>query len=217
MSAQINLLNPALRRRRVVVSLRHLGLVVAVAVLAMALGQAYLAHDLSRARTTLAAIQDAHDARVARLAKLQGAERPGDASALGAEIRRLESELRAQQEGLAALRSGAVGARAGYAEYLRALSRGAVHGLWLTGFTIAGSGDITLHGRLTRAEFLPQYIQRLSGEPVLRGRTFATLDVTQPAAGAPPAALAPPEYLEFTLASSERQAVAAAGGSGRTP
>lgn len=217
MSAQINLLNPALRRRRVLVSLRHLALGVAVAVAAMALGQAYLAHDLSRARSALAATRDAHDARVARLAKLQGAERQGDASALGAEIRRLESELRAQQEGLAALRSGAVGARGGYAEYLRALSHGAVQGLWLTGFTVAGSGDITLRGRLTRAELLPQYIQRLSGEAVLSGRTFATLDVTQPTAGAQPRGLAPPEYLEFTLASSERQAVAAASGAGRAP
>ncbi|HWI12669.1 MAG TPA: hypothetical protein VNT02_00365 [Burkholderiales bacterium] len=215
MSGQINLLNPALRQRRDVVSLRNLAALAGVLVVAMAAVQAYVSHDLTRRRAELASVQEARNARATRMAVLQQAARQGAPSELGAEIRRLEAELRAQREGLSALQSGAAGSRQGYADYLRALSRGALSGLWLTGFTIAGSGEITLRGRLSRADLLPEYIQRLSTQPILSGRSFSTLDVAQPGARRDADAKAPSlqrDYLEFTLASAERPAAAASEG-----
>lgn len=210
MTACINLLNPALRPRRAIASARQLALLVAVTFAALALATGYVEHVTARAHAARAAARDAHDARIARLSTLQQAEREAAASEAGVDVRRLEAELRAQREGLALLRSGAAGAREGYAEYLRAFSRGALNGLWLTGFTLAGSGDITLRGRLTRAELLPDYMHRLSAQSILSGRTFAALDVTRPAVERADGADA--EYLEFTLATSERHAVAQAGG-----
>ena len=60
---------------------------------------------------------------------------------------------------MAALKGGAFGNQQGFAEYLRAFSRQSVNGLWLTGFTIAGSGELEIRGRVlepgSRAELYP--------------------------------------------------------------
>jgi hypothetical protein len=123
---------------------------------------------------------------------------------LEAEIAKLRTELGQAQEAITALKGGAFGEREGFAGYLRAFSRQSLDGLWLTGFTISGS-DVELRGRALRPDLVPAYLQRLSSEDVLTGRSFARLDMNRPelkpAAEKKPAQAAP--FVEFSLATRE--------------
>jgi hypothetical protein len=92
--------------------------------------------------------------------------------------------------------------------------------LWLTGFTIAGSGELEIRGRALSPDLVPSYIQRLNREEVLAGRSFARLEMSRPKPESAPApdknkaaAKAPglPRFLEFNLATAD------AGKPGATP
>lgn len=57
---------------------------------------------------------------------------------------------------------------------------------------------MSLSGAVTDPQLVPSYIQRLGKEKVLRGKTFATLQMQQPKKdGDRPV----PRYVEFTLRS----------------
>ena len=99
---------------------------------------------------------------------------------LDAEIARLETELKLARESIEALKGGAFGNQQGFAEYLRAFSRQSIGGLWLTGFNIAGSGELEIRGRALSPDLLPSYIQRLNRERVLAGRSIAQLEMSRP-------------------------------------
>ena len=112
------------------------------------------------------------------------------------------------------LASGELGNTRGYAGYFRALAQARVEGVWLTGVDIAGAGNaIGLQGRALHASLLPAYITRLGQQEILKGKTFASLDIGPP----PQAAVAAPQsqapsvpYVAFSLQSSNPPAASAA-------
>jgi len=124
---------------------------------------------------------------------------------LEAEITKLQGELKQAQQTMSALNAGNFGDRKGFAQYLNAFSRQSIDGVWLTGFSITGGGDIEINGRTLRPDLVPVYIQRLNEEEILAGRSFARLEMKRPETEAAPdkkpAALAP--YLEFTFGTRE--------------
>jgi hypothetical protein len=124
---------------------------------------------------------------------------------LEAEIAKLQGELKQAQQTMSALNAGNFGDRKGFAQYLSAFSRQSIDGVWLTGFSITGGGDVELSGRTLRPDLVPVYIQRLNEEEILAGRGFARLEMKRPetetASDKKPATLAP--YLEFTLGTRE--------------
>ncbi|MBC7857315.1 MAG: PilN domain-containing protein, partial [Burkholderiaceae bacterium] len=100
---------------------------------------------------------------------------------LAARIGAAELELRRMGQVSAVLQRGQLGNTAGYSEYFRALARQSVAGLWLTEVSISGAGvAIGVRGRALRAALVPDFIGRLGREDVMRGKTFATLDIDQP-------------------------------------
>jgi hypothetical protein len=134
------------------------------------------------------------------------------------EVQKLENGLAAQRRVLAMVRSGDLGNTDGYSEYFRALSRQIVHGLWLTGLVIDGSGNaIALHGRALQPELVPEYINRLKQEPVMKGKSFSGLQMSVPLIdagkknGEDGAAKVPANYIEFSLQSSDASADPAGG------
>nr|WP_218892725.1 hypothetical protein [Duganella sp. 1224] len=143
---------------------------------------------------------------------------------LAAELADAQAELKALNDVSAVLQGGALGNTNGYAEYFRALSRQNVSGLWLTGVTINGAGnDIGVQGRAMQATLIPNYIARLTGERVMHGKSFASLDIGRPdaapaasttASAAPAAATvasaAPSSapFVEFSLQSTPAQETA---------
>ncbi|HYC49027.1 MAG TPA: PilN domain-containing protein [Burkholderiales bacterium] len=132
-----------------------------------------------------------------------------------ARVAELDAQLQGRLQVLDLLKSGAVGTTGGFAEYLLAFSRQAMEGVWLTGFDInAGGVELTLTGRALTPDRVPTYLQRLTQEPPLQGRRFASMVLAQPAsresqpgAGADadkgdPQARATPPYIEFEISSA---------------
>ena len=210
MSQQINLFNPAFRKQRLMLSTVTVVQCLAVTLVTLSAFQFYLQQQLNGLNEELSTAQSLLKAQRSYADRLTGdsAVRKKD-TVLEAEIAKLEAELKLGRESMDALITGAIGSQQGFAEYLRAFSRQSLNGLWLTGFTIAGSGEIAIHGRVTNPELVPNYIQRLNQEKVLQGRSFATLEMRQPRPAPAEAGQKgkeekkTPRYLEFSLTTSE--------------
>lgn len=219
MSQNINLLGPAFRKRRRVLTLVTVVQCLGVTLLALLGYQFYLEQQVGGLAAELRTAEGVLRSQQGYVDRLKGrsiAIKP-DAE-LDAEIGRLENELKIGREAMAALKGGAFGNQQGFAEYLRAFSRQSLSGLWLTGFTIAGSGELEIRGRVLNPDLLPSYIQRLNREAVLAGRSFARLEMSRPKPEPAPggdkaagkAALVP-RYLEFSLVAMD------VTGTGKTP
>jgi len=212
MSQNINLFNPAFRKQELVLSLKALLACLAVTVLVLAAIHFYLRERVNGYAEEVASAEGLLKAQRGYSEKLtrENAARKQDAR-LDAEIAQLENELKQAREAMDALKGGAIGTQEGFAEYLRAFSRQSLSGLWLTGLTIGGTGEIEIRGRVLSPELVPGYIQRLNREKVLAGRSFARLEMARPRpeAGkdkdkdAKKDPRTSPRYLEFSLATSE--------------
>lgn len=108
---------------------------------------------------------------------------------LQSELQQLEKKAEEVRSLTDTLREGQVSNTSGFSEYMRAFSRQVVPGLWLTGFKV-NSAEITLSGGTLAPESVPAYIQKLSHESIMHGKSFSNLQM-QPAKEA--------KYLEFTL------------------
>jgi hypothetical protein len=206
-SRYLNLVNPAFRPRRLIVSAGRLALAAA------SVAAGLIAADLwlGRQAADLQAQAKANEAQLAgmreRLAAIgrQAASYRPDAE-LSRRAGEAETLLRIRESAVAALDAGAGGSATGFSEIMRALARQSIDGLWLTGFTIdSGGAELSLAGRALDADLLPAYITRLGGEAVMRGRAFAALKLGEPnpigtdaKASAAPASAG---YVEFRLAS----------------
>jgi hypothetical protein len=189
-SQQINLFNPIFLKQKKIFTAVHmlqtLGLVAAGGLLLAVYGAVKTSQLAQHAAHGKAAVAAA-EARLAQVAK----EFPPrqKSKELEADLQRMQGELKALHEVLAVLERGELGNTAGYSEYFRAFARQGVSGVWLTGVTLVGPGkEIALEGRALQAELVPGYIQRLTHEAVLQGKTFGSLEISRP--GAPAAQLA---------------------------
>jgi hypothetical protein len=208
MSQNINLLDAAFRKRRELLTLLTVAQCLGVTLAALFGYHFYLQQQVSGLAAELRAAEGVLSSRQGVVDKPGGKPTAPDAQ-LDADIVRLETELKTAGEAMDALKGGAFGNQQGFAEYLRAFSRQTLNGLWLTGFSIAGSGELEIQGRVLSPDLLPSYIQRLNREQVFAGRSFANLEMSRPkpaAAGKDKGAgnipLAP-RYLDFSLATAE--------------
>lgn len=235
MSQQINLFNPAFEKRKQVLA----AATMAQGLLLIALTGAglywYGARQVRLLEDAAAQSQELLASREARRTKVL-AEYPVRVKdpAVGQALAQGEADRAALLEAQKILAGGSLGNTQGYSPYFRAFARARVDGLWLTGASIAGAGGhIGLQGRALQPSLVPAYINALGKDPVLRGKSFARLDiaasvpktpdpaVAQPASAPAPAPAAtsaplsglpalaglPPELLQ-ALASSGNQATA---------
>lgn len=216
MSQQINLFNPVFLKQKKAFNFANM--LQAVAILC-ALQFVLLAYG----RYVLAKVeQDAADGKVALERKQQELKRTTEQfqprqsnPALRAEIAQVEADIAALRRVETVLNQGALGNTAGYSEYFRAFARQNVSGMWLTGVHVVGAGvDISVEGRAMQAALIPGYILRLTGEPVMNGKTFADLRIERPApaaqpvagSGAPAGTAADTPFVEFRLQSKPFEA-----------
>jgi hypothetical protein len=208
MSQQINLYNPIFLKQEKHFSARTI--VQALGLIVAALG-AFYAYALVQTRAAETATHEQRD-RVAaqrdQLVKLgPQLSSEGRSRALEAEVARLEAEIKARESVLAALGSGELGNTAGFSEFLAALGRRAVPGVWLTGLNVGEAGnDLQLSGRALRPELVPAYLKALSDEPMMRGRRVTEMKLAAKVAtpppspgGTPTATPGPRRYIEFTV------------------
>lgn len=209
MSQQINLFNPRfeLKKHHMSASTAGLGL-SALALVLLVLGVL--------ARQAMAGLEQREAGVKAALAQVEAKRdqilrdyppRKKD-PALAQELAAVEAQRQLLQDAASMLDSGKLGNTFGYAGYFRALAQARVEGVWLTGVDIAGAGnDFGLQGRALHASLLPAYITRLGQQEVLKGKSFASLDISQPeqpAVAEGKAASLP--YVAFSLRSAERAA-----------
>lgn len=208
MSQQINLFNPVFLTQR-----KYFSLLTMLQALGMIIAGSLIFYGYARYQVQQLGEQSVESAKrykadLARYERYQAEFSPQQANqTLQSEVQRLEKQLAEQSDMVETLKSGSVGNTTGYSGYMRAFSRQVVQGLWLTGVKMSGDGaQISLSGGVLSPELLPGYIQRLGQEPVMRGKSFATLLMRQPkpdpaaAAEVKPAAVA--RYVEFTLHST---------------
>lgn len=213
MSQQINLFNPIFQQQKkhfsALTMAQTLGVIVAGAIALAAYGRFQLSRldqQFNASNAQLAAVQKQLEVFRAQAGTRQKSK------ALQDEVRKTEAEVKSLQLAFETLQKGEFGNTKGYSEYLRAFARQIIGGVWLTGFNISGAGaDIGLQGRALQPELVPAYIGRLKNEPVMRGKSFAALEMQVPQveqteqAGKDSAAAVkrvPAKYIEFSLQSS---------------
>ena len=204
MTQQVNLYNPIFERKKKPFSLRAMG--AGLGVIALAIGFLYAYAVIKTQSAGRLAVQLAEQLTVQRdqLAKLAAVPARTPDKNLEAEVARLDAEVRSRQRTLQALRTGELGNTAGFSEFLAALGRRAVPGIWLTSVTIAESGnELVVQGRALRADLMPAFLRGLNDEPVMRGRKItemrlAAKTVAKPAEGSTPRE--PEAFIEFWFA-----------------
>lgn len=197
MTHQINLYDPALRRRRERLTLPNLAVamaVVAVAIVGWGIRERSRLGTLEEEAKIVAGEAKAMQDELAALAGRKATAADAQAEAELAAARGLLAE---RVELLDVLKRGTASGRGGFADSLRALARQTPKDLWLTGFAIAaGDGGAEIRGRMTEPALLPEFVRRLNAEAAFAGRSFAALQVE---AGKPTAAGLAPPYHEFAL------------------
>jgi len=183
MSQQINLFNPIFLKQKkyfsVVTMLQALLLIMLGSVLFYGYAW-YQVRELAMQTQEMTKRYEAEQKRLVNYANEFSPQRAKQV--LDDEMKALDAQANMQDTLLNTLKSGAIGNTQGYSEYLRAFARQSVRGLWLTGFSINGDGaQMSLQGAVTNPQLLPAYIQRMNREPVMRGKSFAALQMKQPA------------------------------------
>jgi len=205
---QINLFNPAFQPQKQVLSSGTIalavgGVIAGVAILAAA--NHMETAELQRQASSGAAQLEKRQARLAT-ANREFAPRQKDAT-LDAQIVQADTQLAAMRHLSGALSRGELGDTSGFAGYFKALARQSAQGLWLTGVTVgAGGAQIGIKGRAVDPAMVPGYLNRLTHEPLMQGKSFASLQIgeaaplaAQDADGKPASRPAP--YIEFSLQS----------------
>jgi len=215
MSQQINLFNPAFQPQKHVLSAGQLALaagVLVTGIAGLALWGSLQTAELQQ-RANAGAVQ--LDGRQARLAAVntEFVPRAKDVTMDG-QLVDADRKLAAMRHMSGALARGELGDTSGFAGYFKALARQSMQGLWLTGVTVDGGGaQIGIRGRALDPAMVPGYLNRLTNEPLMQGKSFASLQIGEAAPlplpagssggnsadGQAPTRAAP--YVEFSLQS----------------
>lgn len=206
MSQQINLFNPVFLKQRKYLSLLTILQALGLIVFGSLFLYGYALYQVGQLKQQSDETTRRFNAEQARLARYTAEFSPQQANlALQAEVRQLEKDLAEQTTMVDTLKSGSVGNTTGYSQYMRAFSRQAVQGLWLTSFKVTGdAAQISLSGAVLNPELLPIYIQRLGREQAMQGKSFSTLQMQQPKteSGNENKSASAPRYVEFTMYST---------------
>ena len=226
MSQQINLFNPIFLKQKKMLSAVNMVDALAVLLVGVAAFYGYASIETVNLDRQAAETARQYDQSKVLLAQTSARYAPKKIDAeLEAEVNNLQAQLTARKAMLNSLGIGVSDFETSYSEYLRALARPSLVGLWLTGIKVGkGGADIEITGRSLQPELVPSYIRRLNQDRAMRGRAFDSLSMTQregtlPAdASRPAGAPASYSYTEFQLGSTHAglPAGATAGPAGKT-
>jgi len=209
MKQQINLFNPAFQPQKLRLSAATMAIALGLVAVGVA-ASAIVAHlNTAELRSQAAAGVTRLDQANARLAAANAEFPPRQKDAtLDAQMIEAERQLAALRHISGVVARGELGDTSGFSGYFRALARQSVQGLWLTGVSVAGGGrQIGIRGRSLDPASVPGYLNRLTQEPLMQGKTFSSLQISQPApvaatgADGQPGAARPTPYVEFSLQS----------------
>jgi hypothetical protein len=217
-SQQINLYSPIFRRQKKYFSADTMMVSFGVIVLGVGALVTFAIMQVtalqSQAGQTAQQLKNDTARLTAMVADKSGENR---AKALEARVKEAESSLAVKQRLSDALKSDSLGNTRGFSETMRALARQTLDGVWLTQIGVDGENNgLTLRGHALKAELVPEYVDRLRREKVLRGYSFGQLEMAAagpgPSDGAPGAAgkapAVPPGSYSFSLRAEARDATA---------
>lgn len=201
MSQQINLFNPIFMKQKKYFSLLAMAQALALIVLGALLFYAYAWYQVGQMDKQYQLNARQFEADQARFAALTSEFSPQQSNqALQDQISQLEAKLGDEMVVVEMLKSGVIGNTSGYSQYMSAFARQVVSGLWLTGFKVSGDAtQITLEGAVTDGKLLPDYIQRLSKEASMQGKSFSNLQMQQVAPDKDSKLPHAARYVTFTL------------------
>jgi hypothetical protein len=208
MSQQINLFNPLFLRQKKYFSaytmLQGLGIILAV----LLVFQGVLTFQLRSLERQKIETQALHAQVQQQLLQSTGSGLGAGSKLQEDERTRVAGMVRDQEEVFKILEGGNFGNGDGYSRFLTALARQRLSGLWLTGFTVSGGGEeMSIRGRVLRADLVPKYIRQLNQQAVMRGHVISELKMVRSEeavssierTGSSPVAAAPRYYIEFAL------------------
>jgi hypothetical protein len=205
-SQQINLYNPLFLKQEKHFSSRTMAQALVVITFGLAAFYGYALMESRKAEHSAQLLRAQLAAQRDQVVKLtaQFAGR-GLSKSLEGEVARAEAEVKTRHATLEALNTGELGNTAGFSDFFAAFGRQAMHGVWLTGFSIGDAGNtLAVSGRALQADLVPAYLKRLNNEAMMRGRRvvemkLAAKEAPLPPAGAKPAPGAPEQYVEFAF------------------
>lgn len=212
MSRQINLFDPSLRPARPFLTLANLALLLVAFAGLLALYAGWAEARARREEAELAQVDARLKALQAQVATLGAGAAPGRDARLEASIGKAEEELRARQRLLDQVRGGHLGNTHGFSDFMGALARQRVEGVWITGLSVGDGGrTFRIQGGVTRPELVSEYIQRLNREDAIRGKSIDDLrmerrEVAPRDSREAAAAASRPKFIEFTIASGAPRA-----------
>lgn len=181
MIQQINLYQPILRRQKKVFSASTIAVLLLAFTLLMGLIWAANAWKLRALEQQLVDLQ-AQEARtvqqVTDISRNLSAQQ--EDPALRATVNQLEQEEFLKRRLLGTIGSETPGETHGFAATLEALARQRMPGIWLTRILLDESGkSLELRGISQGPKYVPAYLQLLSGESALQGRSFREMKVSR--------------------------------------
>lgn len=206
MSQQINLYNPVFLKQKKVFSSLAMAQALGVLLFGSLAMVAYGKHHVSKLEKEAQMVNAQLVQKQARQAMVNAefAQRP-PSPVLQAEIAEAEGHLRSLQQVSGVLERGELGNTTGFSEYYKALARQNMSGLWLTGVSVAGT-DIGIRGRAMEGSMVPGYINRLTREPIMQGKSFASLEIAQGEMKGEGGKMSAAPFVEFRLESVLQEA-----------
>jgi Tfp pilus assembly protein PilN len=201
---QINLFNPIFLKQKKIFSAGAMAQALCVLLAGVLAVGFYARQNVRDLQTEADAGRERLAQREERLNKVKAEFAPRVKSAeLDAQLAEAEARIEALRKVAGVLERGELGNTRGYAEYFKALARQNPSGVWLTGVSISGAGnDLSVQGRALDPALVPAYLGRLAREPVMRGKTFGSLKISQASAKDAPAA----PFVEFSLDATPAEA-----------
>ncbi len=179
MSQQINLFNPALIKKKELLTPRNMGLVY-LGLGCLGVAWMFYAQD-SVSRLTLQRNQLATQLQQVQggLKQLTAARAPhAPNAALERELAQLSQQQQTQSKLLQVINGGVTVANKSLSSYMRGFASQTAEGLWLTGFSIDAEHDaMNIFGRSLDADLLPKYIEMMGKEKVFAGQLFGGLKI----------------------------------------
>jgi hypothetical protein len=138
---------------------------------------------------------------------------PSPGAEIAQRLKQQEEEVVALESAATRLADGTLSRAAGFTPHLRAFSRVAIDGVWLTGIQIDRTrGALALDGRALDAARVPAYLASLQREPLFNGLVFAAIEVKAIDSAAQPTL--PEGMVQFRLQSAPATQTALAATAG---
>lgn len=182
MSQQINLLNPALIKKKDFLNPNNIAITIGLLSITMLAYYSYAKTQVSTLTIERNQTAQALLATQEQLKQMAIIHAPRELDkVLFDQIAQLEHKEKIQQQVLFAVQQSSTSPDNGYAAIMTAFARQGIDGLWLTSFSMdSDTNKLNISGRTTQADLVPEYIANLGNEPVLQGKSFATLNMSLP-------------------------------------